>query len=269
MPNFRKRWSEDALNIKNNPIGFFDSGVGGLSVMKEAISIMPNENFIYFGDSKNAPYGIKDLGEVKNLTLDAVDFLLNKNVKAVVVACNTATSAAIDDIRNKYKNITIIGIEPALKPAVKLCRKGNIIIMATPMTLKEKKFKLLMDKYKSESNIVSLPCAGLVEFIEQGVLEGEELETYLKEKFKSNLTDDIAAVVLGCTHYPFIKKALANVIGQNIPFIDGGIGTSYELKRKLIEKNLSNDSKEKGNITIYNSINDNKIIDFCYNLIKA
>ncbi|BCZ43966.1 glutamate racemase [Clostridium gelidum] len=256
------------MNIKNSPIGFFDSGVGGLSVMKEAISIMPNENFIYFGDSKNAPYGTKELDNVKNLTLNAVDFLLNKNVKAVVVACNTATSAAIEDIRDKYKNTVIIGIEPALKPAVKLKRKGNIIIMATPMTLKEKKFKLLMDKYKNESSIVSLPCAGLVEFIEEGILNGEKLENYLRQKFKPYLNANIAAIVLGCTHYPFIKEALSNVIGEDIPLIDGGLGTSHELKRKLIEKDLLNDSKEKGKITIYNSINDNKIIDFCYNLIN-
>ena len=256
------------MNIKNSPIGFFDSGVGGLSVMKEAVSIMPNENFIYFGDSKNAPYGTKELEEVKSLTLNAVDFLLNKNVKAIVVACNTATSAAIEDIRNKYKHISIIGIEPALKPAVKLSRKGNIIIMATPMTLREKKFKLLMDKYKSECSIESLPCAGLVEFIEQGILVGEELENYLKKKFELYLEDDIAAIVLGCTHYPFIRKALANVVGVDIPLIDGGLGTSYELKRKLIEKDLLNDSKEKGKIEIYNSLNDNKIIDFCYNLIN-
>ena len=257
------------MNIKNSPIGFFDSGVGGLSVMKEAISIMKNENFVYFGDSKNAPYGIKEINEVKDLTLNAVDFLLTKNVKAIVVACNTATSAAIEDIREKYKNIVIIGIEPALKPAVKLNRKGNIIIIATPMTLREKKFKLLMDTYKSQSSIVSLPCAGLVEFIEQGILDGEKLEIYLKEKFKPYLGDDIAAIVLGCTHYPFIKKALSNVVGHDIPLIDGGLGTSHELKRKLKEKGLLNDSKEKGDIIIYNSINDNKIIDFCYNLINV
>ena len=257
------------MNIKNSPIGFFDSGVGGLSVMKEAISIMKNENFVYFGDSQNAPYGIKEINEVKDLTMNAVDFLLTKNVKAIVVACNTATSAAIEDIREKYKNIVIIGIEPALKPAVKLNRKGNIIIIATPMTLREKKFKLLMDTYKSQSSIVSLPCAGLVEFIEQGILDGEKLEIYLKEKFKPYLGDDIAAIVLGCTHYPFIKKALSNVVGHDIPLIDGGLGTSHELKRKLKEKDLLNDSKEKGNIVIYNSINDNKIIDFCYNLINT
>jgi glutamate racemase len=254
--------------MKNNPIGFFDSGVGGLSVMREAISIMPNEKFVYFGDSKNAPYGTRQLNEVKKLTLNAVDFLLEKNVKAVVIACNTATSAAIQEIRDKYKYIPIIGIEPALKPAVKLHRKGNVIIMATPMTLREKKFKALMDKYNNEANIVSLPCAGLVEFIEQGILDGEELEYYLKEKFKVYLQGNISSIVLGCTHYPFIKKALASVVGSDIPLIDGGIGTAQELKRKLIEKDLLNDSKENGDIVIYNSINDNKIIDFCYNLIN-
>lgn len=258
------------MNIKkNSAIGFFDSGVGGLSVMREAISLMPNENYIYFGDSKNAPYGTKELNEVRNLTLNAVNFLLSKGVKAIVVACNTATSAAIEDIRNKYGDMIIIGIEPALKPAIKLKRNGNVIIMATPMTLREKKFKLLMEKYKKEANIISLPCAGLVEFIEQGILEGEELEDYLKEKFNPYLCDDISSIVLGCTHYPFVKKALSNVIGKNIPLIDGGLGTAQELKRKLMESDLVNDSKENGNILVYNSINDNKIVDFCYNLINA
>jgi len=256
------------LNIKNSPIGFFDSGVGGLSVMKEAINLMPNENFIYFGDSKNAPYGVKESEEVRKLTLEAADFLLRNNVKAIVVACNTATSAAIDVLRDKYKDTIIIGIEPALKPAVKLNRKGNIIIMATPMTLREKKFKSLMDKYKNNNSIVPLPCAGLVEFIEQGILEGNELEKYLEDKFKPYLNEEIAAIVLGCTHYPFIKETLSKVVGKNVPIIDGGVGTSQELKRKLKEKNYLRDDKENGNIVIYNSINDNKIIDFCYNLIN-
>lgn len=256
------------MNIKNSPIGFFDSGVGGLSVMKEAINLMPNESFVYFGDSQNAPYGIKELGEVRKLTLEAADFLLSKNVKAIVVACNTATSAAIDVLRDKYKDTIIIGIEPALKPAVKLNRKGNIIIMATPMTLREKKFNFLMDRYKNDHNIVPLPCAGLVEFIEQGILEGNELEKYLEDKFKPYLNEEIATIVLGCTHYPFIKETLSKVVGKNVPIIDGGIGTSQELKRKLKEKNYLRDDKENGNIVIYNSINDNKIIDFCYNLIN-
>lgn len=257
------------MDIKNSPIGFFDSGVGGLSVLKEAISIMPNENYIYFGDSKNAPYGTKELDEVKHLTFNAVDFLRKKNVKAIVVACNTATSAAIEEIRNKHNDIPIIGIEPALKPAVKLNRSGKIIIMATPMTLREKKFKQLMVKYQEDSNIVPMPCPKLVEFVENGILEGEELEKYLKSKLKDYIEHGIGAIVLGCTHYPFIKATLAKVVGSEIPLIDGGAGTSHELQRKLEEKGTISDSKNIGNVEIYNSTNDMKVIDFCYNLINV
>ncbi len=257
------------MDIKNSPIGFFDSGVGGLSVLREAISIMPNENYIYFGDSKNAPYGTKKLDEVRRLTFNAADFLREKNVKAIVIACNTATSAAIEELRNKYIDIPIIGIEPALKPAVKLNRNGSILIMATPMTLREKKFKQLMLKYDDGCDIVPMPCPRLVEFVESGILEGEELEEYLRNKLQDYIEKDIAAIVLGCTHYPFIKETLAKVVGKEIPLIDGGIGTSHELQRKLKEKGTLTESKSKGKIEIYNSTNDIKVIDFCYNLINV
>ena len=257
------------MNIKNSPIGFFDSGVGGLSVLREAISIMPNENYIYFGDSKNAPYGTRELDDVKQLTFNAVDFLLKKNVKAIVIACNTATSAAIEELRDKYTDIPIIGIEPALKPAVELNRNGNVIIMATPMTLREKKFKKLMCKYQDRCNIISMPCAELVEFVESGNLTGIEVEEYLNNKFKDYNKSDIAAVVLGCTHFPFIKKTLSKIIGMDIPLIDGGAGTSHELQRKLEEKNILTNSESRGSVEIYNSTNDMKVIDFCYNLINV
>ena len=130
------------------PIGFFDSGFGGLSVLREAIKIMPNEDYIYFGDSKNAPYGTKTVDEVRELTFKAVEFLLNKGVKGIAIACNTATSAAVADLRKMYPELPLVGIEPALKPAVELNKDGDILIMATSMTLKEEKFKRLMDKYK-------------------------------------------------------------------------------------------------------------------------
>lgn len=257
------------MDIKNSPIGFFDSGVGGLSVLKEAISLMPNENYIYFGDSKNAPYGTRQLEDVKHLTFKDAEFLIQKKVKAIVVACNTATSAAIEDLRNKYTDIPIIGIEPALKPAIELHKSGSVIIMATPMTLREKKFKQLMSKYKDESDIVSMPCPELVEFVENGMLEGSELEEYLKNKFKDYKANDISSIVLGCTHFPFIKETLAKVVGKDIPLIDGGAGTSHELQRKLNEKGTLTDSEKRGTVEIYNSTNDKKIIDFCYNLINV
>lgn len=136
------------MNVKNMPIGFFDSGVGGLSVLREAIKLLPNEDFIYFGDSKNAPYGTKSVDEVRELSFKASELLLKYSVKAIVVACNTATSAAIENLRNTYKNMPIIGIEPALKPAVELKREGKIVIMATPMTLSEKSFIILWKDIK-------------------------------------------------------------------------------------------------------------------------
>ena len=138
------------MDNKRRPIGFFDSGVGGLSVMREALKIMPNEDYIYFGDSKNAPYGTRTVDEVRKLTFDAVDFLLSKGVKGIVIACNTATSAAVAALRMEYPELPIVGIEPALKPAVELNKEGSILIMATSMTLKEKKFNNLMEKYRIE-----------------------------------------------------------------------------------------------------------------------
>lgn len=240
------------MNKEDRPIGFFDSGVGGISVLKEAVNLMPEENYIYFGDSQNAPYGTKSVNEVKELSFKAAEYLIDKNVKAIVVACNTATSAAISDMRRTY-DIPIIGIEPALKPAVNLKRKGKIIIMATPMTLGEKKFNNLMKKYGKDSQIHQLPCPGLVELIEEGKYEGIEVNEYLEKALEQVLQHEIAAVVLGCTHYPFIKGTLRKIIGYEIPVIDGGRGTCEQLRRKLEECHIKRDIKEKGEIKIFNS----------------
>lgn len=250
------------------PIGFFDSGVGGLSVLREALKLMPNENYIYFGDSINAPYGVRNVDEVKDLTYKAVEFLLDKGAKAIVIACNTATSAAVASLRISYPNIPLVGIEPAVKPAVKLNTNKKVIIMATPMTIKEKKFNNLMNRFKEEAEIVPMPCAGLMEFVESNNLDSVELEDYLKDKFKDYNIRDIGAVVLGCTHYPFVKPVLREVLGKDIPIIDGGMGTCRELKRRLGVANLLSNSKEKGKVEIYNSLNDEKMIKLCNMLLN-
>ena len=228
------------------PIGFLDSGVGGLSVMREAIKIMPNENYIYFGDSKNAPYGIKPTKEIRDLTFNVVDFLMNKGIKGLVVACNTATSAAV----------------------IEMNKGGKILIMATPMTIKQEKFNLLLNKYKDKADIVPIQCAGLMEFIEEGILSGSQLEEYLKDKLCIYKKEEIASIVLGCTHYPFVKETIEKVVGSGIAIIDGGEGTAREIKRRLKEKNLLSDRKEKGIISIYNSLEDQKIIDLSLKLIE-
>ena len=256
------------MKEKEMPIGFFDSGVGGLSVMKEALKIMPNENYIYFGDSINAPYGVKSVEEVRALTFKAVEFLLSKGVKGIAIACNTATSAAVADLRVKYPNLPLVGIEPAVKPAVELKENGNILIMATPMTIKEAKFNRLMDRYKDRANIIPVPCPGLVEFIESGKFEGTEIETYLNERLNEYKKSNISAIVLGCTHYPFIKPVLAKIFGENTSIIDGGMGTVKELKRRLMNEDLLNDSDNDGNIEIINSSNQDRVIELSYNLLE-
>lgn len=257
------------LNRKDKPIGLFDSGVGGISVLKEAVSMLPTESFVYFGDSKNAPYGTKTVEEVQKLSFQAVEFLIEKRVKAVVVACNTATSAAIEELRLRYKSMPVIGIEPALKPAVELRKKGKILIMATPMTLAETKFSKLMEAYKDEAEIQPLPCAGLVELIEKGAIDGDEMKDYLTNKLAPYSEGDIAAIVLGCTHYPFVKKAMLSVLNREIDIIDGSIGTAKQLKRQLESNNLLSDRKEVGTVEIFNSFEDNKeIIDLSYRLLQ-
>ena len=161
-----------------------------------------------------------------------------------------------------------MGIEPALKPAVELNRDGAIVIMATPMTLREKKFGNLMNKYNGGKEIIPMPCAGLVEFIESGDLDGDDLKDYLKDKFSEFKGQKIGSVVLGCTHYPFVRKAIQETIGNNIPVIDGGLGTCKELRRRLANQNLINDSTKKGNIEIYNSLKDQRMIDISKALLK-
>lgn len=256
-------------NLKRNlPIGFFDSGIGGLTVLKEAIKLMPNENYIYFGDSLNAPYGVKSIDMIKNLSFEASSFLVSKGIKALVVACNTATSAAIDDLRSRYPHMPVIGIEPALKPALNLSRKGNILIMATPVTLKEKKFNNLLNSLNIESSVIPVPCPGLAELIEEGNVSGSAVRTYLYEALKLFQTDPIASVVLGCTHYPFIKEELTQIIGNNIPIIDGSLGTANQLKRKLIDYDLLSLSPHSGKIEIFNSLPDTSMVELSYKLLN-
>lgn len=255
------------MNKRNMPIGFLDSGVGGLSVLREAIKLMPNEHYIYFGDSKNAPYGVKKVEEIKDLTYKAVEFLIEKGAKAIVIACNTATSAAVASLRVTYPSIPIIGIEPAVKPAVELERKGSIVIMATPLTLKEKKFKNLVSKYEDRAKIVSMPCPELVEYVESGNVNGLEVKEYLQKKFEFYKDGDIASVVLGCTHYPFVKETIKEIVGKDVPVIDGGLGTSKELRRQLKELDLMTDECEKGYVKIYNSSDDEKMIEISKRLL--
>ncbi len=243
-----------------SPIGVFDSGVGGISVLGELYKLMPNENYIYLGDSKNAPYGTKPEEEIKKHTKESIKRLTGLGVKAVVIACNTATSVAAAELRQSY-DIPIIGIEPAVKPAVTSHKGENVVVMATPMTLKKEKFLNLMDSYSDISKIIPVPCPNLVEIIEKGVTSGKEIDEYLKKLFNPFESTKINVIVLGCTHYPFIKNAIKNSFDYEVDIIDGGYGTAKETKRRLAEENLLNLSEEKGKIEFISSKENEDEID--------
>lgn len=239
--------------MKNQSIGVFDSGLGGLSVLKQLIALMPNESYIYYGDSLHAPYGTKSLEQVQELTMQAVEHLSTFRMKGLVIACNTATSAAIRRIRSCYPQLVVVGIEPAIKPAALSYPHSRVLVMATPRTLKEEKFLRLSQQFGQETEIVKVPCEGLMEFVERGILEGEELERYLQEKLAPYLTDTTRAVVLGCTHYPFLWKTLEKVLGGQIPIFDGSFGTARELQRRLAAENRLASPDAEGHLTLMNS----------------
>ncbi|MGN0348937.1 MAG: glutamate racemase [Roseburia sp.] len=251
------------------PIGVFDSGIGGISVLRELRALMPNENFIFYGDSRHAPYGTKSLEEVRRLSCADAAYLKALGIKALVVACNTATSAAIRILREKYADMPVIGIEPALKPAVQLSEYPRVLVLATPMTLREEKFQALMQAHRKEADIIPLPCPGLVEYVERGETEGPALERFLVELFAEYMEHPVDCVVLGCTHYPFVRGAIQKVLGAHVKILDGGKGTARETKRQLRERALLNLSQEKGRVVLLNSLESENLRMLGYRLLNA
>jgi len=225
------------------PIGFFDSGVGGLSVLCHAVSRMPRENFIYFGDSANAPYGTKSEEEIKELSMDCGEFLYQKGVKAMVMACNTATSASVIRMREKYQ-MPVISIEPAVKPAAESRNPGQILVMATPATITGQRYQGLVDKVGCRDRILDLPCGGLVEMLESGEFQNPDIEVYIREKFGRIAGKTIGAIVIGCTHYSFVVDTIYGIarelLAGKCEIFDGMYGTVRQLQRILREDGLEN-----------------------------
>lgn len=234
---------------KTRPIGVFDSGVGGISVLRELIKQMPQENYLYFGDSANAPYGEKTTQQVRQLTLDAAQMLVQRGIKALVIACNTATSAAIQTLRERYPDMIVIGIEPALKVAADRFPKGKIGVMATSVTLREEKFHHQTERFP-EAQIFPIPAPGLVERIESGNIHTEQTRQLLEALLRP-YQGKLDALVLGCTHYPFASEQIGQIIGPKTVLLDGGAGTARQTQRCLEAAGLLNDGP--GSVVIENS----------------
>ena len=218
---------------RSSPIGVFDSGVGGISVLGELERLLPHEDFLYYGDTAHAPYGTKPEEEVMGYIRGVMDYLLQRDVKAVVIACNTATSVAAARLREEM-SLPIIGMEPALKPAAQLRKNGQILVLATPMTLRLPKFQRLYDLYGEGA--VRLPCPGLMELVEQEAFA--EAERYLEEQFAHYEMDKVDAVVLGCTHYIFLRPQLKKILPPHVCVVDGNLGTARQLARVLERDHL-------------------------------
>lgn len=216
------------------PIGIFDSGVGGVSVLREAMALLPNERFLFFGDNAHAPYGAKAPEEIRACVRAVVDELLSRDVKALVIACNTATAAAAKDLRAAL-SLPVIGMEPALKPAHALLHGGQILVLATPATLHMEKFRLLMERYGEGA--VPVEGRGLVECVEAGHLDDACAASALQSVLAPHLSRPTDAIVLGCTHYVFLRRALSRLV-PGVPLVDGNTGTARQLRRVLEAQGL-------------------------------
>ena len=254
--------------MKNRPIAVFDSGLGGISVLRKLVEQMPQEHFLYFGDSKNAPYGSRTTEDIRALTLRNAEALFERGTKALVVACNTATSAAIDVLRERYPERIIVGVEPALKLAVSRHPQGRILVMATDATLREKKFAALMERFAARCDICKCPCPELVSFVERGELTGPALEETLRRELEPCMQPEPDAVVLGCTHFPFLRKTIQRVVGAGPELLDGADGTAKEAERRLREAGLLREPGLPGTVELTNSLQTAEILTLSERLLE-
>lgn len=251
------------------PIGVFDSGLGGISVVRQIRRDLPNEQVLYFGDSANAPYGTKTPEQVRELSFAIVRRFMEQGVKAVLIACNTATSAAVNQLRDTF-DIPIIGMEPALKLA---CDRGNgkrqrVIVAATPLTLRERKFAELMERFKAEHTIFREPCPDLVDIVESGRLGDHDLVMdTLHRYFDCYDLSDIDSVVLGCTHFVFYRDYFRELLPDTAAIIDGNEGTVRHLRDVLSERNLLAPASAEGSVSLSNSSTNRYLAELAQRLL--
>lgn len=246
-------------------VAVIDSGVGGLSVVPALRAELPREDFVYFGDAGNAPYGEKTVEEVRKIVDGLVGGMIGDGAKAVVLACNTATSAAASFLRDKYKNFPIIGMEPALKPAAEAAEHPRVLVMATPLTIREDKLHALAERLEGEADFVLIPCHGLVESVERGDVGGDAVKKLVADILSPYL-DGADSIVLGCTHYAHLRGVIEE-IAPGVAVFDGAEGTARETKRRLTEAGIAKRCGN-GSLTLKNSSPEPGYAELCFRLLE-
>ena len=247
--------------MDNRAIGVFDSGVGGLTVLREIIKTVPYESTIYFGDTRRVPYGPRDLNEVKKFVFKITGFLYEKNVKMIVIACNTSTAAALKDLKEHY-DIPIVGvIEPGARTAVYNTKNKKVGVIATEGTIKSKAYSEEIAKIDPEIKTYSAPAPLLVDFIEKGILEGENLDRAINEYLKPLFEAGIDVLILGCTHFPLIEKRILACSGNGIKVISSAVETARDVKEILKEKDLRASGRNKPGRVFYETGMDSKFFE--------
>lgn len=245
------------MDRRDSPIAVFDSGVGGVSVLRALVRELPAERFVYFGDTKNAPYGPRATAQIRALTLGNLRALDARfGFKAAVIACNTATSASIGELRAEYPDRPVIGIEPALKLAAERHPGQTVLVLATETTLREEKYAALSARMAGICRVVDLPCPELVEFVERGETDSPALDAFLRDRLAPWLDGEAGAVVLGCTHFPFAAPALRRVLAKGTELLDGSEGTARQTRRQLAAAGLLRGGDQKGSVEFLSSSDD-------------
>lgn len=241
------------MSQQNQPIGVFDSGVGGLSVLRAMRELMPEEPAIYFGDQGHVPYGLRPMQQVQDFSDAITRFLLEQNAKLIVVACNTASAAALHYLRDKFQDVSFVGMEPAVKPAVEHTQSGLVGVLATPATFQGALYASVLERFASGVIVLQHTCPGLVGQIEQGNLDGDETHAILENALRPMLDRGIDTVVLGCTHYPFVIPLIEQIVGDRVRVIDPAPAVARQVKRMLDSTGLRSSSDEHAEVQFYTS----------------
>ena len=243
----------DSLRNQHAPIGIFDSGVGGLSVWREIAHQLPHENTLYLADQAHVPYGSRQMAEIRKLSKNITLFLLSQGVKIIVIACNTASAAALHHLRRTFPDVPFVGMEPAVKPAAERTHNGVVGVLATEATFQGELFASLVDQYASNVQVLTQACPGLVEAVEAGALDTIETEELLKRYLTPLVEAGVDQLVLGCTHYPFLRPAIERVVGARIKVLDPAPAIARQAARVLAQRSLESRRDKEGRHVFYTS----------------